>query len=61
MFVGAYMVQEADTRRNIYDLLQARAWLGVEIDRDLDFGLVSLAGDGGLAFGHDGGSDYRGS
>lgn len=54
------MVQEANTRRNLYDLLQARAWLGVEVDRDLNFGLIGLPRDGGFAFGHNEGDDYRG-
>lgn len=47
-----YMIQETDPSRNVYDLLQARAQLGVKIDRDLDFSLVGLSRDGSFAFRH---------
>lgn len=49
LFCVTDMVEKANPGRNIDDLLDTRSGLAVEIQRDLYFGFIGLAGDGCLS------------
>lgn len=45
------MIEEADSSGDVDDLSDIRAWLAVEVDGDLDFGLACFPGHRGFS-GH---------
>lgn len=53
------MVEKADSGGNIDGLSHSRPWGTVQVESNIDLGLIGLAGDGGLPGGHDGNSQGR--